>query len=432
MTPESLAPVVAAGGASWRNALRGGFILAGLYCILYSPVLAFSKTGLVRPLVIVGLLGALVSAARAGVLDVRIPRAVVIVAAGLFFALAFGQMLAFLGGADLYLRTLVMAVFTGILPLTYLVVWAVPSDRHALPYIAAATAVLGSIQSGLILADWLFAPARALFGALVMQPEAIDEGIRAAGLTSMTGDGLSVSQAICAVCAMYLAVNADRRLVMAGWAAGLFAILATMMFVGRTGFVLIAVFAVFIAVFHPRRMRVISGTAILLGTLAAGVWYITQSIDDARLSALFSRVVSHAFEAVIGLGEGGGVRTSSTDDLISMIVFPDSLKGWLIGYGFYENPASPDENYMGTDIGYLRLLFYVGMIGSALIYLWYLWAGSVAFRTLHRAQERMLCAGLIACFFVSQLKFSFLLLLAPMGYTLILFFSAVQDRFRCA
>ncbi|MFO1468937.1 MAG: hypothetical protein U1F35_21225 [Steroidobacteraceae bacterium] len=155
MTPESLAPVVAAGGASWRNALRGGFILAGLYCILYSPVLAFSKTGLVRPLVIVGLLGALVSAARAGVLDVRIPRAVVIVAAGLFFALAFGQMLAFLGGADLYLRTLVMAVFTGILPLTYLVVWAVPSDRHALPYIAAATAVLGSIQSGLILADWL-------------------------------------------------------------------------------------------------------------------------------------------------------------------------------------------------------------------------------------------------------------------------------------
>ncbi|MFO1468935.1 MAG: hypothetical protein U1F35_21215 [Steroidobacteraceae bacterium] len=87
------------------------------------------------------------------------------------------------------------------------------------------------------------------------------------------------------------------------------------------------------------------------------------------------------------MGKAAGARTSSTDDLISMIVFPDSLKGWLIGYGFYENPASPDENHMGTDIGYLRLLFYGNDRGPALIYLWYLWAGSVAFRTLHRAQD---------------------------------------------
>ena len=113
-----------------------------------------------------------------------------------------------------------------------------------------------------------------------------------------------------------------------------------------------------------------------------------------------------------------------------MIVFPDTVRGWMIGYGYYNNPADPDANYMGTDIGYLRVLFYVGALGSILIYLWYLWIGYSTFRMLPKTQERILCSGLIGCFFLSQLKFSFLLLLAPMGFTLLLYLAALRGRWQ--
>ncbi len=413
----------------WR-AVHGLFIVSGLYAILYSPVVAVTRTGVVRPLVILGLLLLLAASARAGFLDMRVPRAVITAAVALFIVLAAGQTIAFFGGADLFLRSFILGVFTGVLPLTFLIVWLVPERREVLEYLIRATAMLGSLQSFLIVADWISPTVRAMFGVLVMQPETLDQGIRAAGLTSMTGDGLSVSQAICAVCAMYLAVTADRIRAMIGWGSAVLLITATMMFVGRTGFVLIGFFAMFLVVFERRRMRVVSGALMLCLVLAGTVWAVMSYIDDERLAPLFSRVVSHAFEAVIGVGEGEGLHTASTQDLGSMIVFPDTVRGWMIGYGYYNNPADPDANYMGTDIGYLRVLFYVGALGSILIYLWYLWIGYSTFRMLPKTQERILCSGLIGCFFLSQLKFSFLLLLAPMGFTLLLYLAALRGRWQ--
>lgn len=413
----------------WR-AVHGLFIVSGLYAILYSPVVAVTRTGVVRPLVILGLLLLLAASARAGFLDMRVPRAVITAAVALFIVLAAGQTIAFFGGADLFLRSFILGVFTGVLPLTFLIVWLVPERREVLEYLIRATAVLGSLQSFLIVADWISPTVRAMFGVLVMQPETLDQGIRAAGLTSMTGDGLSVSQAICAVCAMYLAVTADRIRAMFGWGSAVLLITATMMFVGRTGFVLIGFFAMFLVVFERRRMRVVSGALMLCLVLAGTVWAVMSYIDDERLAPLFSRVVSHAFEAVIGVGEGEGLHTASTQDLGSMIVFPDTVRGWMVGYGYYNNPADPDANYMGTDIGYLRVLFYVGALGSILIYLWYLWIGYSTFRMLPKTQERILCSGLIGCFFLSQLKFSFLLLLAPMGFTLLLYLAALRGRWQ--
>ena len=58
-----------------------------------------------------------------------------------------------------------------------------------------------------------------------------------------------------------------------------------------------------------------------------------------------------------------------------MIVFPDDLHTWIIGDGYLENPFNRDMNYIGpnfggyymaTDIGYLRFLFYFGLIGLLL------------------------------------------------------------------
>lgn len=80
-----------------------------------------------------------------------------------------------------------------------------------------------------------------------------------------------------------------------------------------------------------------------------------------------------AFEGFFSLAEKGTWEVSSNDRLMElMVVFPDNLKTWLIGDGYFSNPRNTDPYftgkitggyYMGTDIGYLRFIFYFGVIG---------------------------------------------------------------------
>ena len=55
-----------------------------------------------------------------------------------------------------------------------------------------------------------------------------------------------------------------------------------------------------------------------------------------------------------------------------MYVFPDNIKTWIIGDGYFANPGDTDPYYVGplggafyksTDVGYLRFIFYFGVIG---------------------------------------------------------------------
>ena len=55
-----------------------------------------------------------------------------------------------------------------------------------------------------------------------------------------------------------------------------------------------------------------------------------------------------------------------------MYVFPDNVKTWIIGDGYFDGPSNTDPYYVGptmtgfymwTDVGYLRLIFYFGLIG---------------------------------------------------------------------
>lgn len=85
------------------------------------------------------------------------------------------------------------------------------------------------------------------------------------------------------------------------------------------------------------------------------------------------RLMRFAFEGFFSLAEKGEWDVSSNERLMKvMVVFPDNLKTWLIGDGYFINPRETDPYftgkitggyYMGTDIGYLRFIFYFGVIG---------------------------------------------------------------------
>ncbi|NDW09237.1 hypothetical protein [Dysgonomonas sp. 520] len=63
-----------------------------------------------------------------------------------------------------------------------------------------------------------------------------------------------------------------------------------------------------------------------------------------------------AFEAFTNYKESGELRTDSSDGLSNMWAFPQTVQGWIFGDGHML--------FRGTDIGFSRLLLYIGIPGT--------------------------------------------------------------------
>lgn len=85
----------------------------------------------------------------------------------------------------------------------------------------------------------------------------------------------------------------------------------------------------------------------------------------------FHENIRFGFEGFFSLIEKGEWDVGSNNRLMGMWVWPDNLKTWLIGDGYFNSPNSNPyyigpyfkDFYMGTDIGYCRFVFYFGVIG---------------------------------------------------------------------
>ncbi len=75
-----------------------------------------------------------------------------------------------------------------------------------------------------------------------------------------------------------------------------------------------------------------------------------------------SNVFKYGFEMFFNYFSSNSFESESTNKMIEMYVWPSTLKTYLIGDGLYTNPHN-GYYYMNTDIGYLRLIYYFGLIG---------------------------------------------------------------------
>ena len=117
---------------------------------------------------------------------------------------------------------------------------------------------------------------------------------------------------------------------------------------------------------------------ILLATIAISVfcYYFVPGTEEK---------LRFAFEGFFSLAEKGKWEVGSNVRLKEMYVIPQNLKTWLIGDGYFSNPNDVDPYYtgkiidtfyMGTDIGYLRFIFYFGLGGLFAMYMVIYKAGS--------------------------------------------------------
>lgn len=86
----------------------------------------------------------------------------------------------------------------------------------------------------------------------------------------------------------------------------------------------------------------------------------------------FQENLRFGFEGFFSLVEKGKWDVHSNEILKNMYVFPDNLKTWIIGDGYFDNPYDAEPYYTGpkwggfykgTDVGYLRFIFYFGVMG---------------------------------------------------------------------
>lgn len=113
----------------------------------------------------------------------------------------------------------------------------------------------------------------------------------------------------------------------------------------------------------------------------------------------FYKNIRFGFEGFFSLWETGEWQTSSNDILLEhMVVFPDNWVTWLIGDGYAANPMDKTLSffdpyytgpvyhgyYMGTDIGYLRYIFYFGLVGT-FIFILFMWKS--AWACIHRFKD---------------------------------------------
>lgn len=113
-------------------------------------------------------------------------------------------------------------------------------------------------------------------------------------------------------------------------------------------------------------VRIWASLLIILSILLPVIVYLYSSNEQ------FHDNIRFAFEGFFSLAETGQWETNSNNILKDMIVFPDNPKTWLIGDAYFDNPYWSDPYYAGpkfqgyymqTDIGYLRFIFYFGLVG---------------------------------------------------------------------
>ncbi|WP_445296782.1 hypothetical protein [Chitinimonas sp. PSY-7] len=94
-----------------------------------------------------------------------------------------------------------------------------------------------------------------------------------------------------------------------------------------------------------------------------------------------SDIIKWGFEFLFAYFEEGEATTASTDHLLTMYILPNDYLTYFWGDGRFFDPIGA-EYYMNTDVGYIRLIFYVGIFGM-IAFIQYIWSITVGMR--HKA-----------------------------------------------
>jgi hypothetical protein len=184
------------------------------------------------------------------------------------------------------------------------------------------------------------------------------EGIRLRGFSSGGGAALSVLNAIGFILIVYLKkiknINSMNSIIY------IFLILVSLLFIGRTGFLLITISIIYYILFNTKeQIKIITYTSVITYISLVGIIYLFPE----RFEYFLNTVYQWAFEFFLSSAEGK--LTKSNADLLTMYHIPESVLHFLIGYGYYDGQFLLLQR---SDAGYIKTITSIGFLGALLFY----------------------------------------------------------------
>ena len=114
-----------------------------------------------------------------------------------------------------------------------------------------------------------------------------------------------------------------------------------------------------------------------------------------------NKSISWMFEPILNYINGKGFSATSLTIMKRMEIMP-SVSTFIIGDGYFQ--LNNGRYYMSTDLGYLRMIFYYGIIGSYIMCLLQITACLTIRKNNRTPETSLLCLLLILIFLVEEIK----------------------------
>ena len=126
--------------------------------------------------------------------------------------------------------------------------------------------------------------------------------------------------------------------------------------------------SLFILIFNTNSFR-IKRLIPITGILLILFWITMYMISNSEKMNI-THITRFGFEFYYNFIETGKLQTSSSENLMEMIKFPKSFYTYILGDGYFVDPTT-SFFYQGTDIGYLRIIYYSGVFALISIMIYY-------------------------------------------------------------
>ena len=193
-------------------------------------------------------------------------------------------------------------------------------------------------------------------------------------------------------------------------------------FSGRTFLVIILLTIVYLFLLNKKKHNRILRTGLDFISIFCPVFIVSGFL----ISYIFitnPMAIDWAFEMFINLSESGEISTNSTDTLGSMWhIFPDNFKTWILGDG---KAYAELGYYVASDVGYIRSIFYWGLLGTFSYYFIHLLYYKILINTSDNYALKSYYLMILIWFFIYNGKEFW----TPLPYLILFLVASVVDGF---
>jgi len=394
-----------------KKAFYQTFAYINLFCLFFSPIFKNFGIGAVSIFGIICLFPTLRALKR---IEKKSLKKIQSALTWFLITGLFCQFLILVNTDNLLVLKYIISILVFIIPSIFLICfWAKNQKIDKIPEIVFN---LGFLQGTIIIFASFWPDLDVKISEILITPPKTGV-IRNSGFSSLAGDGLSFSLMITGLFGYFSINKTKNNFFLFLQIAKLAIILLSLFFVARIGLYLLifALLFVILNMFLHNPKKTVILTSFLL--LCFVVIYNTTSKN-----IFFSeKVKPYALELFLNYAQSRKLTSASTEDLFSMLKFPDTTKSWLIGFGKYSLPNN-QGNFGGIDIGYLRFLLLFGILGSSAFYLYIFFLAKSTINYAKSSFDKKVIFLFFVCFFISQIKFPFFFTQACFASLSILYF----------